>query len=408
MTIDENKENEILEEVNEEVETRNPMEDYINQIDESMERIEVGDIVTCKVIAKTNDELSVDLGYMADGIIEKSEIDFEGGNSIEEINIGDEITAKIVKIDNGEGSVLLSKKRADAELVWDDLNYYKENDRHITTKINEVVKGGVIGKYKGLRVFIPASQISIDRIEDLETVVGMELNILLTEVSEEKKNVVGSHRIIEQREKDRQRKEILDNIEIYDVLLGKVVKIESFGAFVDLGGMQGLIHISNLSWKRVKHPSEVVQIGDEVKVKVIDIKPEEGKIGLSLADFVYNPWSDIEDILHIEDIKEGVVTKLQNFGAFVQLSNGIEGLVHISQICDEHIKSPAEKLEVGQTIKVKILNIDKENRKLSLSIKETLEREADFDYEEFLEDEAEESTLGDVLAEKLKGFKIEN
>lgn len=382
------------------------MADFMDDIEKSMERVSRGDLLTGTVAANNGEELIVNIGHMADGVVPKDEVDFDGGESIHEIEVGAVMTFYVIKADDGEGNILLSKKRADAELVWDETSNLVSSQHPITVKIKETVKGGLIAQYKGLRCFIPLSQVGTERIEDPETMVGKSLQVLITEIQEEKKSMVASGRLLQERETAKKKNTRFHELAEGQELEGVVKRLTDFGAFVDLGGIDGLIHLNDLSWKRVKKAEEVVSVGQTVRVTILRIDAVNQKIGLKLADYVDNPWDNIQAYLNEGDILKGEVTRLQSFGAFVSVKGGIEGLVHISQICDEHIQKPHERLKEGQEVLVKVMSVDPANQKLSLSIKEA-SAESDEEYESYLDnEEPATSTLGDLFGDALKNLKF--
>lgn len=382
------------------------MADFMDEIEKSMERVSKGDLLTGTVASNNGEELIVNIGHMIDGIVPKDEVDFDGGDSIDQIQIGDAMTFYVLKADDGEGNILLSKKRADAEMIWDETTGLVNDQRPITVKIKETVKGGLIAHYKGVRCFIPLSQVGTTRIEDPETLVGKSLQVLITEVQEDKKSMVASGRLLQERETSKRKDTRFHELSEGQELTGTVKRLTDFGAFVDLGGIDGLIHLNDLSWKRIHKAEDVVSVGQTVKVTVLKIDSVNQKIGLKLADYVDNPWDNIYAHIHAEEILKGEVTRLQSFGAFVSIKDGIEGLVHISQICDEHIQKPQEKLHVGQEVMVKVLSVDADTQRISLSIKEAA-ASTEEDYEDYLEDEEPAtSTLGDLFGDAFRNLKL--
>lgn len=378
------------------------MNEMMNEIDNSMKRINNGDVLKGKVISVTDEEILVNIGYIPDGIIPKEEISFEKDiNPKELVNPEDEINVYVLKLNDGEGNVLLSKKRADKIKAWDELEEHKNNNDTISVEVKEEVKGGLITYIKGVRGFIPASQISINYIESLKDFIGKTLQVKVIEIDKTKNKLVLSSKIIEQEKLEAKKEKLLNNIKKGERRKGTVVRLTKFGAFVDLGGVDGLIHISDLSWQRVNHPSEVVNVGDEVEVYVLDFDKEKERIALGLKDITKNPWNDVLDKYKIGSIIEGKVVKLLDFGAFVEVEPGVEGLVHISQISDERIKNPKDVLKVGDKVKVKVLGIDKDNLKISLSIKEAQDKEVE-EIDLSYQSEDEPVTLGDLFKDKLK------
>lgn len=381
------------------------MADFMDEIEKSMAYVNRGDLITGTVVSNNGEYLVVNIGHMADGIVAKEEVDFDGGEGISEVEVGENYTFYVIKTDDGEGNIALSKKRADAELLWGSTEGIVTDQRPITVRIKEVIKGGLIAHYKGIRVFIPLSQVSVARVEEPEKLVGTNLQVLITEVQEEKKSMVASGRLLEEREAKKIRETRFQSLSEGQVLTGTVKRLADFGAFVDLGGIDGLIHLGDLSWKRIKNAAEAVSVGQTVKVTVLKIDAVNHKIGLRLTDFVDNPWENIHSLFTEGDVVMGKVVRLQPFGAFVELREGLEGLVHISQISEERISKPQEKLHLGQDVKVMVMGINAEEKRISLSIKEAESAELE-DFEEYLDEEVETNTLGDLFADKLKNLKF--
>jgi len=400
-------ENKVIE--NNIIESEVTMNDVIGEIEDSMKKVSRGDIVKGKVIEILDKEVVVSIGHLADGIISMDEISNESFENLNEIiKVGDEINVMVIKTDDGEGNLVLSKKRADQVVVWDELQQIHDKEEIITVKPSEVVKGGVVANYKGIRAFIPASQLSMHYVEDLNTFIGSDLEVKLIEYNKEKKKIIFSRKIVETKEAEIKKQEILSTIKKGQKYKGIVRRLVNFGAFVDIGGVDGLIHINELSWSNVKHPSEVVNVNDVVEVYVINFDLEKGKIALGLKDVNDSPWTNIKDKYREGQIVEGKVMKLMTFGAFVKIETGLEGLVHISQISEERIQKPEDKLTVGDNLKVKILSIDEKGKKLSLSIKEALAEGERIEIpDEYKEENKEMSSLGDLLKGKLEGLKFD-
>ena len=345
------------------------MKEMMEETKWSMAKIQSGDIVKGKVISVTDSEVFVNIGYIADGIITKEEFSDDDSVSPKDcLNVGDEISVYVMETNDGEGNVALSKKKADSEKVWDEFEDSLKNGITFEVKIKEVVKGGVLAFVKGVRAFIPASQISASYVENLNDYLGKTLLVKVLELDREKKNVVLSRKEVEKAEGEIKKEEVWSTLEKGQKGNGVVRRLAKFGAFVDIGGVDGLIHISDLSWKRVNDPSEVVSVGDSVEVYVLDFNKEKNRISLDLRDVSKNPWLSVEEKFKIGDTLEGTVVNLLDFGAFVQIESGVEGLVHISQISDEHISKPSAVLNIGDKVKVKILEINKKDHKMSLSI----------------------------------------
>lgn len=380
------------------------MNDFIDDIDKSFKPVKTGDILKGKIISKHDDGIIVNINYMYDGLIPRNEIAIDNDVKIhEEFIIGEDIDVYVLKNNDGEGHVLLSKKIADSIVIWDELQEIYKTSSILNVKVSEVVKGGVIGYFKGVRTFIPASQLSLNFVKNLNDFIGQNLEVKIIELDKEKKKVVVSRRIIEEENRKVNEEKLWNSLKIGELRRGKVVRLMSFGAFVDLGGLQGLIHLRDLSWRRVLKPEEVVSIGEEVEVYVLSLDKENKKLGLSLKATVEDPWNSVNESLKVGNIIEGTVKKLVNFGAFVELIPGIEGLVHLNEISEENILKPEDKLHLGDKAKVKILEINKDSKRISLSIKDAIEGNKDF--EKY--NESNEVTLGDLFSDKLKGFKFD-
>jgi small subunit ribosomal protein S1 len=383
------------------------MNEMMDAIDASMHRISTGDLVNGKIISVSESELLVNIGYMADGVVPRSEItDDENINLKEIFNPDEEIKVCVLEINNGEGNVLLSKKEADKIKVWDDLESAFNSGDPINVKVKEAVKGGAVAYYNGVRIFIPISQLSLNRVEDANAFKDKELSAKIIEFDKNNENVVVSAKEIEKAEAAKKREQLLNSITKGEKREGIVTRLVKFGAFVDLGGVEGLIHISELSWKRVNSPSEVVSEGDRVSVYVLDVDKEKGRISLALKDVKDDPWNDIFSKYQINAIVEGKVTKFIKVGAFVELEPGLDGLVHISEISEERVANPADKLTIGDTVKVKILDINEKEKRISLSMKDAADKPVE-DYSKFQESDNSSVTLGDVFKDKFKNFKFE-
>ena len=381
------------------------MNDMMDKIDESMVHINSGDIVKGTVISVNESEVLVNIGFMTDGIIPKEEISNEKDiNPADVVKVDDEIFVYIMKVNDGEGNVLLSKKRADNIKVWDKFQEILDENKAFEVTVSEIVKGGATAYVDGVRAFIPASQMSNAYVENLQDFKGKTLEVKIIELDKENKKVVLSRKVIEKAESEVKKDIVWNELKKGEKRKGVVTRLAKFGAFVDLGGIDGLIHVSDLSWKRVLDPSEVVSVGDEVEVYVLDFDKVKGRISLGLKDVAGNPWNNISSKYHTNDIVEGTVVKLMEFGAFVQLESGIEGLVHLSEISEERIAKVSDVLKVGDTVKVKIGEINEKDKRISLSIKEA----ADKGFGDLAKYNEEEQgvTLGDLWKDKFKDFKF--
>lgn len=375
------------------------MNELMKAIEDTMVKVHRGETVKGKIISIRNDEVMVNIGYKSDGIIKRDELTNDPSIVPSDIlSVGDEIEVLILKLDDGDGNVILSKKRVDTVKSWDEIEEIFKNQSNVSAKVIEIVNGGVIAIVKGLRAFIPISQIANRFVSDLQTFIGKSFDVRVIDFDRNKKRIVLSRKIVESEEFETKKSKLWKNIEKDQVIEGEVKRITDFGAFVDIGGVDGLIHISDLSWSHVKHPREVVREGDMVKVLVLDADKQKNRISLGLKQATPHPWDNIEGKYNIGDVVDGKIVRLVDFGAFVMLEQGIEGLVHISQISDKHIAKPSEELTVGENVKIKILDINKEEKKISLSIKEALAKETNETME--YNNNEEEVTIGDIVKEK--------
>ena len=328
-----------------------------------------GDIVTGKVVRVDKDEVLVDIGYKSEGVIPVNELSIRKNvNTSEEVQLGEEIDALVMQKEDADGRLILSKKRAKFEKAWKRIEAAFESGTPVTGTVIEVVKGGLILDL-GVRGFLPASLVDIRRVQDLSEYVGQGLNCRVIEMNRNRNNVVLSRRAVLEEERKEVRQQIIDELNVGDVVEGTISNIVDFGAFVDLEGIDGLIHISELSWTHINHPSEVLQVNQKVKVKVLDIDRDRQRISLGLKQTQEDPWQKIVAQHKVGDVVDGRVTKIVAFGAFVEIYEGIEGLVHISELANRHVERPDEVVAVSQQVLVKIIEVDSERRRLSLSIK---------------------------------------
>jgi small subunit ribosomal protein S1 len=328
-----------------------------------------GDVVTGHVVRIDNDEVLVDIGYKSEGVIPVGELSIRKSvDPSDEVSLGEEVDALVLTKEDQDGRLILSKKRARFEKAWRRIEAAAESGEPVEGGVIEVVKGGLIIDL-GVRGFLPASLVDIRRVPNLDEYMGQSIECKVIELNRSRNNVVLSRRAVleEQRKEDRER--ILDRLQPGQVVEGTISNIVDFGAFVDLDGIDGLIHISELSWSHVNHPSEILNIGDTVNVKVLDIDRNRQRISLGLKQTQEDPWQRVVDTYNIGDELEGTVTKVVTFGAFVEILDGVEGLVHISELAQHHVENPREIIQPGDPVRVKILEIDSERRRLSLSIK---------------------------------------
>jgi small subunit ribosomal protein S1 len=340
----------------------------------TMVSFEEGDVVKGKVVRIDKDEVLVDIGYKSEGVIPSHELSIRKSvNPADEVEQGEEVDALVLTKEDADGRLVLSKKRARFEKAWRRIEAAAESGEPVEGNVIEVVKGGLILDL-GVRGFLPASLVDIRRVHNLDEFMGQTLECKVIELNRSRNNVVLSRRAVLEEERKEVREQILGRLEPGQVVEGKISNIVDFGAFVDLDGIDGLIHISELSWSHVNHPSEVVAIGDTVRIKVLDIDRDRQRISLGLKQTQEDPWQRVISAHRPGDVLGGTVTKVVAFGAFVEILPGVEGLVHISELADHHVESPSEVVEPGASLDVKILEIDEERRRLSLSIKQVEEQ----------------------------------
>ncbi len=334
---------------------------------------EDGDLVRGKVVKVDKDEVLLDIGFKSEGVIPAKELSIRRDvNPSEIVSVGDEIEALVLQKEDKEGRLILSKKRAQYERAWGEIEAVKERDGAVKGVVIEVVKGGLIVDI-GLRGFLPASLVELRRVRDLAPYIGKTVEAKIIELDKNRNNVVLSRRSFLEENQKEQREEFLDNLRPGDVRKGVVSSIVNFGVFVDLGGMDGLVHVSELSWKHVDHPSSVVQVGDEVSVLVLDVDHSKERISLSLKATQSDPWQEFADAHKVGELVYGRVTKIVPFGCFIQVADGIEGLVHISEMALHHVDLPERVVSSGEELWVKIIDIDLQRRRISLSIKQAAE-----------------------------------
>src|SRR6201989_290894 len=337
--------------------------------DATVHPFQEGDVVTGQVVRIDNDEVLVDIGYQSEGVIPPSELSIRKSvDPSDEVSLGEEVDALVLTKEDQDGRLILSKKRARFEKPGRRTEAAAESGEPVEGAVIEVVKGGLIIDL-GVRGFLPASLVDIRRVPNLDDFLGQKIECKVIELNRSRNNVVLSRRAVLEEERKEVRQQILDRLQPGQVVEGAISNIVDFGAFVDLDGIDGLIHISELSWSHVNHPSEILNIGDVVPVKVLDIDRERQRISLGLKQTQEDPWQRVVDTYNLGDELEGKVTKVVSFGAFVEILDGVEGLVHISELAQHHVENPREVVNQGDTINVLILEIDSERRRLSLSVK---------------------------------------
>ena len=353
-------------------------EDFAAMLEESFKTLNNGEKVTGTVVGISNNDVQVDLGVKHTAYIPLSELSDDPNYDVAaNIHVGDEIEAVVVRVNDGEGTITLSKKRVDQLKGWETVEKAYEEHTPVEGTIVEENRGGVVATAFGVRVFIPASQTGVPKDQPMSQLVKTKQSFYITEINRQRKRVVGSIREIQREARKAAAEQIWNTIEIGNEYDGTVKSLTSYGAFVDIGGVDGMVHISELSWGRIKHPSEVVSVGDKVKVFVIGLDKENKKISLGYKREEDNPWNVFKSKYDIGSVAEVKILKFMPFGAFAEIVPGVDGLIHISQIADHRIAKPEDELEVGQVVEAKIIDINDEKKKVSLSIRALLEDEED-------------------------------
>src|ERR1700704_419896 len=348
-------------------------EDFLAAIDKTIKYFNDGDIVEGTIVKVDRDEVLLDIGYKTEGVIPSRELSIKHDvDPSEVVSVGDEVEALVLTKEDKEGRLILSKKRAQYERAWGTIEELKEKDEAVKGTVIEVVKGGLILDI-GLRGFLPASLVEMRRVRDLQPYIGKEIEAKIIELDKNRNNVVLSRRAWLEQTQSEVRSEFLNQLQKGAIRKGVVSSIVNFGAFVDLGGVDGLVHVSELSWKHIDHPSEVVEVGQEVTVEVLDVDMDRERVSLSLKATQEDPWRQFARTHAIGQVVPGRATKLVPFGAFVRVGEGIEGLVHISELAERHVEIPEQVVNVGDEIMVKVIDIDLERRRISLSLKQANE-----------------------------------
>ena len=359
------------------IEKKAPIEETQDQsvmsmedVDKTLVQLRPGQIVTGQVVQITDDEVCVNVGYKADGLVKKTDL------SSTDVKIGDEIEVEVVKVNDGEGNVLLSQKNIINRKAWEDICAKEEAGEFVEGIGKEAVKGGLLADVEGVRTFIPASQLSLRYVEKIDEFVGQPMKLKIIEIDKAKKRIVASRKAVLMAEEAEKKKHIWETLEVGSIVKGTVRRLADFGAFVDIGGVDGLVHVTDLSWGRVKHPSDVVSVGQEIDVKILNVDPERERISLSYKQTQPRPWTVAADKYPVGSVVEGKVVRITTFGAFVELEPGLDGLVHISQCALTRIAKVEDAVNVGDIVRVKVLDVNTEAKRISLSIREVLEDEA--------------------------------
>ena len=380
---------------------------FDEMLEESIKTIYNGDKVTGYVMAITGTEISVDIGTKYSGFIPTTEFTDDGINVEDAVKVGDTIEAVVVRVNDVEGTVMLSKKRLDAAKSWTAVEEAVENGNFLEGVVTEENKGGIVVSVKGVRVFVPASQSGLPKEADMSQLLKQKVRVKITEVNRGRKRVVGSIRAVAQKERRERAEAIWNEMEIGNRYHGTVKSMTSYGAFVDIGGIDGMVHVFEMSWSRIKNPAEMFNIGDEVDVYVINFDREKRKISLGYRDPAENPWTKFTSAYNVGDTAEVKIVKLMTFGAFAEVIPGVDGLIHISQIANRRIGKPEEVLSVGDVVEAKITAIDMENHKISLSIR-ALAEPAAAQPELPEEDNGEDALVYEVSADgEVKGDFVE-
>ena len=365
-------------------------ESFAELLEQSIKTLNTGDKVIGTVTGIGSTEIQIDLGTKHAGYIPYDEVSTDPSVKPEDIlKVGDEIEVFVVRVNDQEGTCQLSKKKLDGMKVWDDMAAWCEEKTTVEGTITEENKGGLVANVKGIRVFIPASQSGVAKGGDMAGQVGKTVSLKITEVNRPRRRVIGSIRAVNSEERKANREKLWAEIEVGAKFHGTVKSLTSYGAFVDIGGVDGMVHVSELSWNRIKTPAEVVAVGDEIDVYVISFDAEKRKISLGYKTSEMNPWNQFMTGYNVGDVVEAKVVKLMTFGAFAEIIPGVDGLIHISQIANKRIGKPEDVLAEGQTVQVKITEVDAENKRISLSIRALLEETAEEETEEVAETEAE-------------------
>jgi len=376
---------------------QNPMMDFMDDIEKSLRLPKPGDIVDGKVDQVMGDAVIVNMGCKKDGILRSDEVVLEEGQTLADLfKVGDEIKAKVIKSDDGEGGIMLSTKRLVAVENYTELEAAMANEEIINVKLVRAVNGGVIAAYKEITGFVPMSQLSDRYVENADEFLGQDVDVKVIRVDTKRNRAVFSRKALMVEEKRKAVQEIWSNLSVGDVVEGKVMRFTDYGAFVDIGGVDGLLHISEISWGKLKHPEEILKIGDIINVKILSLNEEKGKISLGLKQTQPEPWTLVGDKYKVGDVLEGKVVQIKEYGAFVELEAGLDGLVHISEIANKRVENVFDELKIGETVNVRIMEIDPDKRRISLSIKATLPEEEQV---EEAADEAAEAPAEEPVAE---------
>ncbi len=373
-----------------------------------MKTFALGDVVSGKVTKIEDKQAFVDVGFKVDGIIPISELSSLHVEKVSDfLNIGDELDLKVIKVEDDE--LVLSKRAVQSQKAWEELQAKFAANETFEAQVADVVKGGLVVDV-GVRGFIPASLVERHYVEDFSDYRGRTLKLKVVEIDKDNNKLILSQRAVLDEQAENEKKDVLSSLKVGEIVDGTVQRLTNFGAFVNIGGVDGLVHISQLAHHRVETPSEVISEGDKVKVKILSVDKEKERVSLSIKDTLPGPWEKVKESIKQGDVVEGKVKRLVSFGAFIEVAPGVEGLVHISQIANRHIGTPSEVLTEGETVKAKVLDINSTEKRISLSIRALLEEDEKADdshlqYVEKLEEEHTGFSLGDMVGEQLKKYK---
>ena len=347
--------------------SNNEGQNFAELYESSLKRLEEGTVVEGTIVDIVGDDIFVDLGYKADGVIPRDEFTYGDEKPTDKYKVGDKITAYILRMNNGQGNILLSTKRLETKKLREEFENNVKEDKPINAKVTEVVNGGVIAECGNIKIFVPQTQLA-NKVTDLVEYKGKCVALKVIEYNPEKRKIVGSERKLANEERQKQVEKTWSEIEEGKVLKGTVKQLTDYGAFVDIGGVDGLLHISEISWKPIKHPSEVLRVGQEIEVTVLKADKENKKISLGYRKPEDNPWANVK--YQVGDVVTGTVVSMKPFGAFVELEDGLEALVHISNITVRRISKPQDALELGQEVTAKVVEVDLDKKRIELSIRE--------------------------------------
>lgn len=350
--------------------------DFLAQLEKTFIYIKKGQLVSGSVVQISDSEICVNIGYKSDGIIKKENLTATGDvNPMDLFKVGDEIEAEVVALNDGEGNVVLSRKSIEAKLKWKELVENFDTEKTYTVEVTRVIKGGVLAKFEGYDAFIPASQLSLKYVEDLNEFVGKQLDVKVLQINKNQKRFVLSHKVILQQEAEEREQQLYASFNKGDKVTGKVKRLTDFGAFIDVGGVDGLLHITDISWVKVKHPSDVLKNGQEIEVVILNVDPEKKRISLGLKQLTPKPWDLAPEKYLVGSTVEGKVVRILPFGAFVSLEPTIDGLVHISQITNRRLEKVEDMLRVGDVIQAKVMAVDPAKKRITLSMRALLPEE---------------------------------